>query len=185
LSARRHRMTDSPDAYLAGDTTTAETGRPLPVIADLAGLIDLMDNPPADGGYYMRWSRGPAVDLVDNRGCCWDTSAGAVPTTSHWCDAGDRSPGWVRRPSPRRRRSSRNSRPRNGDRSTVAANRTDPKRRHLPVPLRLLPAELRDSDACGTQGQRCRWDPGITSRLRGKPPVPAAEPQTGIESRRT
>ena len=42
--------------------------RQLPVIADLAGLTGLVDDPPADGGYYVRWSKGPAVDLADDPG---------------------------------------------------------------------------------------------------------------------
>ncbi|MFC3382964.1 DUF6098 family protein [Couchioplanes azureus] len=50
------------------EPNTADNGRPLPVITDLAELIELLDEAPAEGGYYVRWSRGPAVDLVDDHG---------------------------------------------------------------------------------------------------------------------
>lgn len=45
-----------------------DSSDPLPTITDLSCLTRLMDDPPADGEFYLRWSRGPRVDLADDPG---------------------------------------------------------------------------------------------------------------------
>lgn len=40
----------------------------LPTMTNLADLTRLVDDPPVDGELYLRWSLGPAVDLVDDPG---------------------------------------------------------------------------------------------------------------------
>jgi hypothetical protein len=49
----------------------------MPIIADLAGLTRLVEEPPAGGELFLRWSRGPAVDLAgDPGGSSRDTLTG-------------------------------------------------------------------------------------------------------------
>jgi len=40
----------------------------LPTIADLDGVTRLVEQPPPDEQLFLRWSKGPAVDLADDDG---------------------------------------------------------------------------------------------------------------------
>jgi hypothetical protein len=54
-----------------------DSGDSLRTISDLNELTRLVDDPPPDGQLYLRWSRGPVVDLSGDRcGASRDTLTG-------------------------------------------------------------------------------------------------------------